>query len=68
MGSMGWVAKAAMLMKAYIRDYLSVRPELCREMASLRSVQSLAADHQAKVVKHAKGGDAEQTFAVVGDS
>ena len=65
---MGWVAKAPLCMKAFIRDYLTVRPELNREMASLRSEQSLAIDHQAKVVKHAKGGDAEQTFAVVSDT
>ena len=63
-----WAAKQEMLMRAFIRDYLSVRNGLNREMAALRSEHSIAIDHQAKVVKHAKGGNASQTFAAVSDT
>ena len=63
----GLAAKQSMLMKAFIRDYLGVRDGLNREMASYKSSVALAVDHQAKVVRHAKGGDATQSFTVVGD-
>ncbi|KAL7531651.1 hypothetical protein ACHAXR_006429 [Thalassiosira sp. AJA248-18] len=63
-----WAAKQEQAMRAFVRDYLSVRPGLLREMGSLRSQVALAIDHQAKVVRHAKGGDATQSFTVVADT
>ncbi|KAL7531878.1 hypothetical protein ACHAXR_004286 [Thalassiosira sp. AJA248-18] len=63
-----WAAKQEQAMRAFLRDYLSVRPGLLREMGSLRSQVALAIDHQAKVVKHAKGGDVTLSFKVVSDT
>ena len=63
----GLAAKQSMLMKAYIRDYLHVRYSLNCEMATIVSEHCCAIDHQHKVVQHAKGGDASQSFTVVSD-
>lgn len=63
-----WAAKQEQILRAFIRDYLSVKDSLYREMASLISTLALAIDHQAKVVKHAKGDDALQSFSVVSET
>ena len=62
-----WPAKQEMLIRAFIRNYISVRPELNCEMASIRAEHSIAVDHQAKVVKRAQGHDATQSFTVVNE-
>ncbi|KAL7538191.1 hypothetical protein ACHAXR_008351 [Thalassiosira sp. AJA248-18] len=63
----GWIAKKEVAMRAFIRDFLSVRDGLYCEMKSYWSEASLAIDHQAKAAKHAKGSDASQFFTVVAD-
>ena len=62
-----YVAKSAILVRAFIRDYLSERDALLREMASLKSQHTMAIDHQFKVVGHAAGKKAKCSFLVVGD-
>lgn len=62
-----WAATLDKIMRAFIRDYLEHRDSLNREMASHKSEVALSLDHQAKVVKHAKGGDATQSCTIVGD-
>eukprot|EP00956_Cyclotella_meneghiniana_P042009 scaffold248301_cov116-Cyclotella_meneghiniana.AAC.1 len=62
-----WVPKQEMLMRAFIRDFLTSREGLKREMAALKSEHALAIDHQAKVVKRAKGDDAQQSCTICSD-
>lgn len=63
----GWVAKAPAITKAFLRDYVTHRDSLNREMASIKSTVALAIDHQYKVVKKVKGRKATQSFSVLGD-
>lgn len=51
-------------MRAFIRDFLTSREGLKREMAALKSEHALAIDHQAKVVKRAKSDDAQQSCTI----
>ncbi|EJK74895.1 hypothetical protein THAOC_03400, partial [Thalassiosira oceanica] len=62
-----WVAKPDQIIRAFIRDYLTNRDGLNREMASLTSAVAMAIDHQAKPCRRSKSRNAMQTFCVVGD-
>ena len=62
-----YVAKAQIVIRAFLRDYISVRIALLREQASLKSQHAVAIDHQHKVVQRAKG-NAKYSFAIVGDN
>jgi len=66
-GLPGFSAKADVITIGLLRDYLSTKDELLRELASLRSEISMAIDHQRKVVKHAVGNNGASSFTVVGD-
>jgi len=62
-----YVAKSASITNAFLRDYCNHRDSLNREMASIKSVQSIAVDHQYKVVRKVKGKTATQSFCIMGD-
>lgn len=61
------VCKASMATRAFLRDFATQRPWLYSEMASNKSEQAMACDHQAKVVRRSKDKEAQQSFTVVGD-
>ncbi|KAL7553070.1 hypothetical protein ACHAWF_016326 [Thalassiosira exigua] len=65
-----WVATGKQLLKAFLRDYMTHRVSLRKEMAAYISSTALAMDHQRKVAKTIKRTDGElneQTCTVVGD-
>jgi hypothetical protein len=62
-----YVVKSQIVIRAFLRDYISVRNALLREQASLKSQHAVSIDHQHKVVRRAKG-NAKYSFAIVGDS
>lgn len=62
-----YVAKSASITNAFLRDYANHRDSLNREMASIQSEQSIAVDHQYKVVRKVKGKKATQSFCIMGD-
>lgn len=62
-----FVAKQDAVTNAFLRDYVTVRDGLLREMASLKSEKTMAMDHQHKVVRHAIGQKARYSFTIVGD-
>ena len=62
------VAKQASLTNAFVRDGLTIRKELLREMATLKTEKAMAMDHQHKVVRHAIGSNGGYSFTVVGDA
>ncbi len=64
---LAYCAKSEIVIISFIRDTVTVKDELLREMASLRSQKSMAIDHQRKVVKHAAGNDGASSFTVAGD-
>ena len=55
----------------FIKDYLENKPFIMRELRSIVSANSLAVDHQRKVVKRTRGsvvvGQGGQTFTICGD-
>ena len=62
------VAKQASLTNAFVRDGLTTRDGLLREMATLKTEKAMAMDHQHKVVRHAIGSNGGYSFTVVGDA
>ena len=62
-----WVAKSYSITNAFLRDYVNHRDSLNREMASIKSVHTIAVDHQYKVVRKVKGKKATQSFSIMGD-
>ena len=66
-GLKDYAASSDIVTVGFLRDFISVKPELLRELASLRSDRSMAIDHQRKVVKHAKGNNGASSFTVCGD-
>lgn len=58
-------AKGPSIYRGYLRDYVHLKGELNREMASLISLYALSIDHQYKVAK--KGCKGYQSFCIVGD-
>lgn len=64
-----WVPNHSQLLRAFLYDFEYQKPALLREMQTIRSTQSLAADHQRKVAKRVKGTDnGRMSFVVVGDA
>ena len=45
-----YVTKLQIVIRAFLRDYISVRNALLREQASFKSQHTMAIDHQYKVV------------------
>lgn len=68
-----WFAASYLIITAFLRDYQILRPELYREIQTVRSSSSMSADHQRKVVKRVKKnkdqelGMGSQTYIVNGD-
>lgn len=66
-----WVGKSPALLTAFIKDYFVEKPALMAELKSIVLENSLAVDHQRKVVKTAKKlpdlCSGSQSFTVVGD-
>ena len=65
-----WIPSYKQLLNAYIRDYLTHRQSLRREMAAYVSSTALAVDHQRRVAQTIKKKEDElntQTITVVGD-
>ena len=67
-GLVSFSAKPEIVTVGFIRDYITVKPELLREMASYKAEKSMAIDHQRKVVKHAVGNNGSSSFTVIGDA
>jgi len=62
-----YVAKGTPIIRAFLRDYITHRDSLNREMATLQSTIAISIDHQHKVVKKVKGKAATQSFSIMGD-
>eukprot|EP00986_Skeletonema_menzelii_P007584 scaffold2980_cov141-Skeletonema_menzelii.AAC.14 len=66
-GLQAFAAKADIITIGFLRDAITVKDGLLREVASLQSSMAIAIDHSRKVVKHAVNNNGASSFTVVGD-